>query len=189
MVSKHYKNQRHNREKFIKRHLNNDGNIIDGFIVDKGHKNGAEIHTLTDNGIYLIKNCNSNTALNSPINNTTEAYDMFLFVNQRIKVADSSLVGIYQQTFALGKPLTKYRYYYHGTTTWNDWVDTLSASTIKSGTFPAGVSCNTPTADAHLVNKAYVDDKADEANVQEAVDALAALKAGEIIARLFNKNR
>ena len=59
MVSKHYKNQRHNREKFIKRHLNNDGNIIDGFIVDKGHKNGAEIHTLTDNGIIIIHNYDS----------------------------------------------------------------------------------------------------------------------------------
>ena len=56
MVSNHYKKQRNRREKFIKKYLHEDGNIIDGFIVDKGHKNGAEVHSLTDNGIIIIEN-------------------------------------------------------------------------------------------------------------------------------------
>lgn len=59
MISKHYKNKRYSREKLIKRYIHNDGNIIDGFIIDKGHKNGAEIHSITDNGIIIIHNYDS----------------------------------------------------------------------------------------------------------------------------------
>lgn len=55
MVSKHYENERNNREKFIEEHLGK-GHIIDGFIVDKGHKKGAEVHSITDNGIIIIHN-------------------------------------------------------------------------------------------------------------------------------------
>ena len=36
---------------------------------------------------------------------------------------------------------------------------THTANQVASGTFPSGVSCTTPTADAHLANKAYVDGK------------------------------
>ena len=56
MVSKHYNNKRHKREEFINKHLNSDGNIIDGFIVDKGHPDGCEVHSITDNGIIIIEN-------------------------------------------------------------------------------------------------------------------------------------
>ncbi len=56
MVSNHYKKQRYKREKFIKKYLHEDGNIIDGFIIDKGHKDGAEVHSITDNGIIIIEN-------------------------------------------------------------------------------------------------------------------------------------
>lgn len=55
MVSNHYKNQRSEREKFIEEHLG-EGHIIDGFIVDKGHPNGAEVHSLTDNGVIIVHN-------------------------------------------------------------------------------------------------------------------------------------
>ena len=60
MVSRHYKKQRYKREKFINKCLNGDGKVIDSFIVDKGHKNGAERHDITDNGIVVIYNANSN---------------------------------------------------------------------------------------------------------------------------------
>lgn len=56
MVSKHYNNKRYKREKFIEECLNNDGHIIDGFIVDKGHPRGAEVHSITDNGIIIVHN-------------------------------------------------------------------------------------------------------------------------------------
>lgn len=60
MISQHYKTQRCERENFIKECLNGDGKVIDSFIVDKGHKNGDEIHCVTDNGIIIVYNKNNN---------------------------------------------------------------------------------------------------------------------------------
>lgn len=56
MVSNHYRKQRYSRENFIDKYLGGDGYAIDYFVVDKGHVNGAEIHTITDNGIIIIHN-------------------------------------------------------------------------------------------------------------------------------------
>lgn len=58
-TSKHYNNKRYKREKFINKHFGGDGNIIDSFVVDRHHKDGLEIHQLTDNGIIVIRNKNS----------------------------------------------------------------------------------------------------------------------------------
>lgn len=55
----HYKNKRYEREKFIKEHLGGDGNVVDSFVVDKGHPNGLEIHEVRDNGLIIIYNKNS----------------------------------------------------------------------------------------------------------------------------------
>jgi len=52
----HYKYKRYRREKFINEHIGNDGFIIDGFIVDKGHPNGVEVHSITDNAIIIVHN-------------------------------------------------------------------------------------------------------------------------------------
>lgn len=56
MVSNHYKNKRYKREKIINKYINGDGCIIDGFIVDRNHGDGAEMHSITENGIILIHN-------------------------------------------------------------------------------------------------------------------------------------
>ena len=56
MVSRHYKTERYKREKFINNYLNGDGKVIDSFVVDKGHRNGAERHDITENGIIVIYN-------------------------------------------------------------------------------------------------------------------------------------
>lgn len=56
MTSNHYLNQRTKREKFIEEQLGGDGQVIDSFIVDKGHIRGEEIHKITDNGIIIIFN-------------------------------------------------------------------------------------------------------------------------------------
>lgn len=55
-ISKHYQYERNSREKFIEEHLHGDGYAIDYFIVDRNHPDGAEIHTVTDNGIIIIHN-------------------------------------------------------------------------------------------------------------------------------------
>ena len=59
ITTNHYKNKRSARENFISEHLHGDGMIVDGFIIDKGHKNGLEVHSITDKGIIIIHNLNS----------------------------------------------------------------------------------------------------------------------------------
>ena len=59
MNSKHYNKQRYKRQNFIDEYINGDGRIIDGFVVDRGHKNGAEVHSITDTGLILIHNYKS----------------------------------------------------------------------------------------------------------------------------------
>lgn len=59
MVSNHYKNQRDSREKFIDKYLNGDGRMVDGFIVDRHHKDGEEVHSITENGVIVIHNLKS----------------------------------------------------------------------------------------------------------------------------------
>lgn len=56
MTSKHYDKQRGKRQRFINKHINGDGNIIDSFVVDKGHKDGVEVHSITDTGLIIIHN-------------------------------------------------------------------------------------------------------------------------------------
>lgn len=60
MVTNHYKNERCKREKFIKEFLGGDGEIIDSFIVDKSHKHGKERHDISDKGIIIIYNTETN---------------------------------------------------------------------------------------------------------------------------------
>ena len=54
--SKHYNKRRKRRERIIKNRLNGDGEIIDSFVVDRGHKNGAEVHSITNTGLIIITN-------------------------------------------------------------------------------------------------------------------------------------
>ena len=56
MTSRHYNDERSEREKFIEEYLGGAGKVIDSFIVDKGHKNGLERHDITDNGLIIIYN-------------------------------------------------------------------------------------------------------------------------------------
>lgn len=53
--SKHYDEHRSEREKFIEEYIG-DGKVIRSFVVDKGHKDGAEIHSVTDTGLIIIRN-------------------------------------------------------------------------------------------------------------------------------------
>ena len=54
MTSRHYTNDRQKREEIIKKI--GYGKIIKSVVVDKGHKNGPEIHNLSDTGIITIQN-------------------------------------------------------------------------------------------------------------------------------------
>lgn len=59
MASLHYDNDRYYREMFIYNYLGGNGKIIDTFIVDKKHKNGKELHCVTNNGLIIIYNVNT----------------------------------------------------------------------------------------------------------------------------------
>lgn len=59
MTSRHYQRQRTKRERFIDERLGGDGQVIDSFIINKGHRNGLERHDITDNGIIIIYNVES----------------------------------------------------------------------------------------------------------------------------------
>ena len=59
MTSKHYSKKRNARERFINKHINGDGNVIDSFEVDRHHKDGKEIHSITDTGLIIIYNKNT----------------------------------------------------------------------------------------------------------------------------------
>lgn len=56
MISKHYQKGRNNRQKVIDKYLNGDGHMIEGFVIDKGHKDGLEVHSITDTGVIIIHN-------------------------------------------------------------------------------------------------------------------------------------
>ena len=58
MTSAHYDYDREYREKFIL--TIGQGKKVAEFIVDRGHKNGAERHVITDTAIILIYNVRTN---------------------------------------------------------------------------------------------------------------------------------
>lgn len=77
MVSEHYNNERYNREEFINEHLHGDGNIIDEFIVDKGHPHGAERHCVTDKGVIIIYNVRTNKLVTKKIARPKQIKDLY----------------------------------------------------------------------------------------------------------------
>ena len=54
MTSRHYTTDRQAREAIIA--LIGEGEMVDRFVVDRGHRNGPEIHELTTTGIINIYN-------------------------------------------------------------------------------------------------------------------------------------
>ena len=59
MVSNHYKTKRYIREKFINEYLGGDGNVVDSFIINREHPMGEEVHCITDAGLIIIYNAQS----------------------------------------------------------------------------------------------------------------------------------
>ena len=58
MYSKHYVSDRIEREKLIQKI--GVGIALDTIRVDRNHKNGAELHTITSTGIIIIRNERTN---------------------------------------------------------------------------------------------------------------------------------
>ena len=59
IASDHYNIERQSRYEFITQNIG-VGNVVDSFIVDRGHPGGAEIHSVTDTAIIIIHNQKTN---------------------------------------------------------------------------------------------------------------------------------
>lgn len=58
-TSVHYNNDRQSRNTFINDKIG-AGEIVDSFVVDRGHPGGAEVHSVTDTAIIIIHNQKTN---------------------------------------------------------------------------------------------------------------------------------
>lgn len=59
MNTKHYTDDRRLREEVIQKIIG-EGEEFQSFVVDRGHRNGPEIHTITTTGIIIIRNARTN---------------------------------------------------------------------------------------------------------------------------------
>lgn len=55
MTSLHFQSERQSRNQFIHSAIGL-GNVLDSFVVDRGHPAGAEVHKVTDTAIIIIEN-------------------------------------------------------------------------------------------------------------------------------------
>lgn len=55
MTSEHYRTERESREYLIDFGIG-FGHVVDDFVINRGHKDGPEIHSVTDTGIIIIYN-------------------------------------------------------------------------------------------------------------------------------------
>ena len=51
----HFAADRRDRDAFI-HNVIGLGTVIDSFVVDRGHQNGLEVHSVTDTGVIIIHN-------------------------------------------------------------------------------------------------------------------------------------
>lgn len=77
MTSNHYSNCRVGRNELIQQI--GLGKVVESFAVDKGHKDGSEIHIVTSTGLIVVFNRNSHkmvTILIARPNQISRYYDM-----------------------------------------------------------------------------------------------------------------
>ena len=58
-ASVHFYIERQSRETFINQFIGR-GSVVDSFVVDRGHPDGAELHSVTDTAIIIIHNASTN---------------------------------------------------------------------------------------------------------------------------------
>lgn len=94
--TQHYINDRKNRIDFI-----NDvigvGTIVDSFVVDKGHRNGAEIHSITDTGIIIIRNYHTKKLVTMLIARPQQIRRYYIIENKAIPLNIVSIAREHQR--------------------------------------------------------------------------------------------
>ena len=102
MTSKHYQSQRYKRERFIEECLGGDGYIVDGFVVDKGHKMGLECHSITENGIIIIHNYHSNALITKLIARPQQIIRYYEYTGRQPPVEYEHILELARQHENLG---------------------------------------------------------------------------------------
>ena len=148
-------------------------------VLEASTDNVIDFNTLTEPGVYLIKNCiNGTTATNFT---TTTSSDVILIVGKNTSGT------IYQTLHGVNTYSPTHRFYTLSTNTWSVWSPNIPASFINVGTLATGMKCATPTADTELANKTYVDTqvatKADTNHSQGASTITAGTLAGKVLAQ------
>ena len=83
LTSIHYSTERQERHAFIQQHIG-EGNIIDSFVVDRGHPSGAEIHSVTDTAIIIIHNQRTNKLITELIARPEQLRRLYRSENREI---------------------------------------------------------------------------------------------------------
>ena len=85
----HWK-ERHSRNEFIRNEIG-IGTPIRTFKWDKGHPNGPELHTITDNGIIIVRNERTGKLITTLIARPGQIHRYYRSVNE---VAPTYLINI-----------------------------------------------------------------------------------------------
>jgi hypothetical protein len=82
-TSVHYRTERQGRHTFIQEYIG-EGNVIDSFVVDRGHPSGAEIHSVTDTGIIIIHNQRTNKIITELIARPEQLRKLYRLENRKV---------------------------------------------------------------------------------------------------------
>lgn len=83
MKTKHYAIDRADRERLIKEI--GEGTIVATFTVDKGHPKGPELHSITTNGIIIIRNKHTHKLITKLIARPGQIKRYFKRITPRVK--------------------------------------------------------------------------------------------------------
>ena len=84
MKSKHYRNDRKERENLI-HNVIGEGKEVATFKIDRHHKNGAELHTITDTGIIIIRNAKTKKLITKLIARPNQIKRYFKVITEAIQ--------------------------------------------------------------------------------------------------------
>lgn len=82
-ASVHYSIERQERRAFIQEKIG-EGNIVDSFVVDRGHAGGAEVHSVTDTAIIIIHNKQTNKLITELIARPEQLRKLYKMENREV---------------------------------------------------------------------------------------------------------
>ena len=100
MLTEHARNMSIERKRKLKEI--GVGKTLDRFIWDKGHKNGAEIHTVTTTGLIIVQNERTNNLVTVLIARPQQIKRYYEYYNKPINPAVKAVLSIAREHTAEG---------------------------------------------------------------------------------------